>query len=107
MKHLLDYDLLQDYGFIWVSKCDLGSNRDVVAIYLKEEDYGTDIHDFKPIVLQMIPNINVNTFWTMRYMTEEKHQEVIFSGIIKSKTALKHILESCVIFKPKKQPKKT
>ena len=99
MKHILDYDTLKDWGFIWATKQDFG-NGDIVTSYLKEKSFETDAHGFRPITLTMCPHQNFNTHWIMSHLDSDSNIDTLFRGRITSKTTLKCILKSCVFFKP-------
>ena len=99
MKHILDYDTLKEWGFIWASKQDYGEG-DVVTSYLKERSSETDAHNFRSITLTMYPHPNFNIHWIISYLDAETNIDTLFRGRILGKTALKCILKSCLFFKP-------
>jgi len=99
MIHLIDYETLKEWGFVWATKVDYG-HGDVVTSYIKKESYETDAHGFNSIILTMIPHPNVNKIWVIRYLDSGSGENILFKGIIKSKTTLKCILKSCLFFKP-------
>ena len=100
MKHILDYDILKEWGFVWAAKQDFGSG-DVVTSYLKEKSFETDAHGFRSITLTMLPHQNFNIHWIMSYLDADSSIDTLFRGRITSKTALECILKSCVFFKPR------
>ena len=103
MKHLLNYEILQEYGFVWASANDYGGKK-IVDSYIKQDSSETDAHNFRPISLQMFYHPNFHSQWIMSYCIDKPDTiHTLFRGRIGNDKALKQILESCVVFKPSKK----
>lgn len=100
MKHLLDYELLKEWGFEWAIKTDFGDDKDVVNSYLKKDSGETDMHFFAPISLSFYPDPNLNIKWYLEYLGKHPGGRRLFKGSIKDNNTLRCILESCLVFKP-------
>ena len=104
MEHILNYEILQEWGFVWADKRKIGE-KEVVISYFKKESYETDAHGFKPIVLMMFSHPNFSAQWIMQYLEkddDDSDDNTLFKGIITDDKALKQILKACVFFKPNK-----
>ncbi|MFT6879117.1 MAG: hypothetical protein ACJARG_000041 [Arcticibacterium sp.] len=91
MEHILDYETLKEWGFIWATGRD-----GIVTSYLKQKSTETDAHGFRPITLTMYPHPNLNIHWIMSYLDADSNIDTLFRGRITSKTVLKCILKSCI-----------
>lgn len=100
MKHLLDYDILKEWGFAWATKKEYGDD-DIVVSYLKAESFESDVHDFKSILLSLYPHSNFARYWMISYLGAKEKTDVLFRGRIEGKQDLECILKSCLIFKPR------
>ena len=99
MKHLLDYDVLKEYGFDWAttSKTD-----QCVLSYITKFDH-TDLHGFgSSIWLQRIPHPTFMWIWHLSVI-DSGDSTVLFQGQIRNTKALKVILKSTLVFKKKKK----
>jgi hypothetical protein len=102
LKHILDYNVLKEWGFIWAEK----TNENVVIFYVtKEPTLQTDAHGFRNISL-MVVRTDSWYRWLLstvdcskRYGKKDKGM-ILFFGVIKDKESLKTILESTIMFKP-------
>ena len=99
MEHILDYDILQEWGFVSALTSDFG-NGPVVTSYYKENTYGTDAHLYRSITLTMFPHDNFNVQWIMHSLDAKSPLDNVPRGTIENKTTLECILNSCIVFKP-------
>ena len=92
MKHLLDYKILKEWGFIWAEKDDNG----VCTGYLKQDTSDTDMFGLMPIFLSVYCHPNLNMIWIMSVLSDDG--DVLFHGKINNKD-LNSILKACLIWK--------
>mgnify|MGYP003610974565 CR=1 FL=1 len=52
MKHILDYELLQEWGFEWAGK----NSEDYVILYMLTDKFCTDANYFNPVMIQLVPH---------------------------------------------------
>ena len=100
MKHLIDYEILKDWGFEWGAK-DNFNGEDICTLYILSDTGHTDMFGFEPIILQMFPDFTLGHIWVLSAF--KKDVKTLFTGVIGSKEALKQILKSCIVFKPNKK----
>lgn len=101
MKHFLNYDILQEWGFKWAVKGFFGGEA-YAASYVTKKTTWTDYHGGLPIYISLYPNSNLNFKWDVCRLGRDGTSSMIFSGKIDDDSVLKTMLESCVVFKPKK-----
>ena len=102
--HLIDYPTLQEYGFKWAIQREV-NNENIVTNYVAEMTH-TDLFSFETIMLMWFAHPNCNVMWQMSTMSKKKRdRQILFYGTIRSKTALKYILKSILIFKPNNKEK--
>lgn len=105
MKHILDYNLLQEWGFEWACKNNL-NGEEYAVWYMLTDKYYSDANYFKPVMIQLVPHPLFGFQWMMYYKETGKKiktTDVIFRGIITSNVHLEHILESVIVYKPKRK----
>lgn len=105
MRHILDYKILKEWGFVWSTKRTI-AGVEYCTSYFKEKTDETDAHGFRSITLMMLPHPNYNAQWIMSYLDSKSQFDVLFRGRIADKYALNKILKSCIVFKPKKSKKR-
>ena len=98
MKHLLDYNLLQEWGFIWATRKDFGNGL-IVTSYEKSSTSNTDAHGFKAIQLRLVIHLNFSHFYELSYSPYTGTNDILFRGVIRSKKTLDCVLRSCIVFK--------
>ncbi len=91
LKHLLDYPLLQEWGFIWA-----GKSGSVVLSYIVQHTE-SDMFCGGPVSISAIPHPNLGRMWFIHDMTND---ERLFSGRIRNKKDLESLLECILVFKP-------
>lgn len=106
LTHLLDYDILREWGFVWASYKVMGEKK-VVSCYVKLATHST-YHWFKRLTLSMHYDQNVAVKWILFRDGDEilNSKDTLFQGRIKGKIALSYIMKSCVIFKPNNNVRK-
>ena len=97
MNHLLDYETLKSWGFIWATKMKTESGL-VCTGYLIKQTNHTDMFGFCPISLSVYFHDNLNKIWMLFVLNDD--YDVLFKGQITSKTNLEKILKACLIWKP-------
>jgi len=103
-EHLLDYGVLQEWGFIWANRVtDPSSGRPVITSYMTEKPYGhTDMFGFfNHISLSCYPGGNIHLKWYLSVIDKTDPLNTLFQGQITCKTTLECILKNTLIFKPK------
>lgn len=103
MKHLIDFNILKEWGFDWSSVENINGEQ-LVTGYIKTSTTESDFHSFKPLSLAMHSNLNINQYWILARISEEDH-DILFKGKINDIDALKCILDACVVFKPETDDK--
>lgn len=99
MKHILDYNILKEWGFTWAERRYFPSSKKlVISYFLDESKIRTDMFSRQSFGLFLLPHPNISEYWILSPL--ERDEEPLFKGQIKNDTALKHILESTLIFKP-------
>ena len=61
MKHILDYELLQEWGFEWAGK----NSEDYVVLYMLADKFYSDANYFKPVMIQLVPHPLFNYQWML------------------------------------------
>ena len=95
MRHILDYDILQEWGFVWAAQNDDG----VVVVYATPDTWHTDMFFGKEIGLYLMPDNNTITKWHLCVLGDVPGGD-LFRGVINSKEDLECILRCTLIFKP-------
>jgi hypothetical protein len=96
LKHILDYKILQKWGFIWALKRDDG----YVTSYVTEKTYHTDMFGFQPLSLTFLdPNFRR---WHLVILNDKNGMlDNLFYGQLNNEN-LETVLEAIMIWKPKK-----
>lgn len=105
MKHILDYNLLQEWGFKWAMKGKLNGEEHAIWYMLTNKFY-SEANYFKPVMIQLVPHPLFMFQWMIFYYEEGKETkptDVIFRGIIKNRDYLECILQSVIVYKPNKK----
>lgn len=99
-KHLLNYKILQEWGFVWVIKTD-----DIVTYYATIKFNHTDIFDLRNVSLMLLDPVYKR--WIIKILDKRKKVPLttLFYGRL-NKHNLETILEATLIFKPKKDADK-
>ena len=104
LVHLLNYEILKKWGFMWATYQDY-NGKSVVTSYVAETRH-TDLHNFQPIAISWFLGPNCNKIWFIDTLADKKKdRSILFRGIINSDTALRYILSSTLIFKPNNKEK--
>lgn len=102
MKHLIDYALLQEWGFIWCTIQNI-DNEEVCTSYFLKEIQGSSIHNYNSIMLSVVPNDYFQHEWILSIAGDTtQYGGLLFRGCIRNAASLDIILGSCLIFKPLK-----
>ena len=94
LKHLINYKILQEWGFLWFNYCDDGT----VKQYCTQRTLHTDAFNLQPIIMCLFPHPNLGSAWHIFYSVGE--QVVLFQGRIENDNNLRAILESIYPHKP-------
>ena len=104
MKHLLDYELLKEWGFEWAVKREY-AGEELVDSYIMLSSIHTDMFGFMPISLSFYQHENVNVIWVLSVVGAKDgggtKVDTLFKGKINNREDLLKILELCLVFKPK------
>jgi hypothetical protein len=103
MKHIINYDILKDWGFAWATTKEYPDGEIVVDSYLQKDTTHTDAHDFRDIILSLLYHPNFSPYWVLSYSNAETEFDVLFRGMIQDDKTLECILESCLVYKPCKK----
>lgn len=98
-KHLLNYDILQDWGFEWTYLVDINDEKVARSYFLAGDKMNTDYHRFCNLYVSFLPSPNGFIEWNI-CRTNRNESETLFRGKIDGDDSLETILKSVLIFKP-------
>lgn len=102
-RHLLNYNVLQEWGFQWASKAPEGYVTSYLAPWMTFGDQFVG-----SVIIMMVPDMNTTYKWNISdsgYGKKGTLRQDLFRGQIKDKNTLETVLKSVLIFKPKSNGK--